>query len=149
MNPNLKFAERNSIAATIDPVSQGAGTVNTSWVSMGNFNSVCALLGVGVMSAGSTVDAKLQQATDSTGTGAKDIPGKAIVQLLAAGGNNRQALIEVRDTELDVNNGYAFVRLSVTVASAASLVQAVVIGHNPIFVPGSGFNQAGVAQIVG
>jgi hypothetical protein len=95
------------------------------------------------------VDAKLQQATDSTGTGAKDIPGKAIVQLLAAGGNNRQALIEVRDTELDVNNGYAFVRLSVTVASAASLVQAVVIGHNPIFVPGSGFNQAGVAQIVG
>jgi hypothetical protein len=48
-----------------------------------------------------------------------------------------------------VNNGYAFVRLSVTVASAASLVQAVVIGHNPIFVPGSGFNQAGMAQIVG
>jgi len=89
MNPNIKFAERTAVAATIDPVSQGAGTVTTGWVPMGNFNSVCALLGVGVMSAGSTVDAKLQQATDSSGTGAKDITGKAITQLLAAGGNNR------------------------------------------------------------
>lgn len=149
MNPNIKFAERTAVAATIDPISQGAGTVTTGWVSMGNFNSVCALLGVGVMSAGSTVDAKLQQATDSSGTGAKDITGKAITQLLAAGGNNRQALIEVRDTELDVNNGFAFVRLSVTVGTAASLIHGVVFGTNPIFVPGSGFNQAGVAQIVG
>jgi hypothetical protein len=116
---------------------------------MGNFNSVCARLRVGVMSAGSTVDAKLQQATDSSGTGAKGIPGKAIVQPLAAGSNHRQPLIEVRDTDLDVNNGYAFVRLLVTVASAASLIQAAVVGHNPVFVPSSGFNQASVLQIVG
>lgn len=148
MNSNLKFPERNAIAATIDPISQGAGTVNTAWVSMASFHGLCALLGVGVMSAGSAVDAKLQQATSAAGAGAKDITGKAITQLLAAGGNNRQVLIDVRDTDLDVNNGYAFVRLSVTVATAASLIQAVVVGHNPIFMPASGFNQAGVAQIV-
>lgn len=149
MSSNYKFSERAAIAATIDPVSQGAGTVTTAWVPMSQFHSIVALLGVGVMSAGSTVDAKLQQATDATGTGAKDIAGKAIAQLLAAGGNNRQVLIEARDTDLDVNNGYAFIRLSVTVASAASLIHAVVLGHHPIFLPGSGFNQAGVAQVVG
>lgn len=51
-------------------------------MSKGNFNSVCALLGVGVMSAGSTADAKLQQATDSTGIGAKGIfvPGSGFDQ---------------------------------------------------------------------
>jgi hypothetical protein len=49
----------------------------------------------------------------------------------------------------NVNNGFAFVRLSVIVGTAASLVQGVLFGTNPIFVPGSGFNQAGVAQIVG
>ena len=148
MNPNIKFAERTAIAATIDPVSQGAGTVTTGWVSMGNFNSICAVIDVGVMTGGSTVDAKLQQATDSGGTGAKDISGKSIAQLLAAGGNNRQVIIEARDTEMDVNNGFAFVRLSITVGAAASLLQATLLGTNPIFVPGSSFNQAGVAQIV-
>lgn len=100
------------------------------------------------MTGGSTVDAKLQQATDSGGTGAKDVTGKAITQLLAAGGNNRQAIIEARDTDLDVNNGFAYVRLSITVGTAASLIQALLLGTNPIFVPASAFKQAGVAQMV-
>lgn len=148
MNPNIKFAERTAVLATIDPVSQGAGTVSTGWVSMGQLHSMAALIGVGAMTASSTVDAKLQQATDSSGTGVKDITGKAITQLLAAGGNNRQAIIEVRDTDLDANNGFAYVRLSITVAAAASLIKADLLGTNPIYMPASSLNQAGVVQLV-
>jgi hypothetical protein len=149
MNPNLKFAEKNAILATIDPVSQGAGTVTTGWVSLGQIHTLAAIIGVGVMQAGSTVDAKLQQAQDSSGTGAKDITGKAITQLLAAGGNNRQVIVECRDTELDAANGFAYARLSITVGTAASLIHGALIGNNPIFIPASSQNQAGVAQLVG
>lgn len=148
MNPNIKFSERAAVLATIDPVSQAAGTVTTGWVSMANFHSLVALIDVGVFGASATVDAKLQQAQDNTGTGAKDITNKAITQLVAAGGNNRQAIVETRGEELDVNNGFGFVRLSITVGTAATVIQATVLGVNSRFAAASTFNQAGVAQII-
>lgn len=148
MYANARISEQVAVLATLDPVSQGAATVTTGWVSMGKFARLVALIGVGAMTATSTVDAKLQQATDAAGTGAKDIANKAITQLLAAGGNNRQVEIDLRDDELDVNNNFAFVRLSITVAAAASLIQAALIGAVPRNGLASDSNQAGVVQIV-
>ena len=101
------------------------------------------------MGTNATLDAKLQQAQDASGTGAKDLTGKAISQLTqAASGSARQALINVRPEDLDVTNGYAYVRLSVTVGVAASLTAAQLLGVNPRFAPGDASNQAAVAQIV-
>lgn len=146
---NVKFSEKNAILATLDPASVGPTTVTTGWASMANVHSLCALIQTGIMGASATVDAKLQQATDSSGTGAKDVTGKAIVQILKAAGDNKQATIELRDTDLDTNNGFAYVRLSVTVGVAASIVGAAVIGCNPIFIPAFAFNQAAVVQQIG
>lgn len=148
MNPNLKFQEKNAVLATLDPASVAVSTVLTTWVSIANVHSITALLQTGVLGASATVDAKLRQATDNSGTGAKDITGKAITQIVKASGDNKQVTIDVRDTELDTNNGFAFVALSVTVGTAASLLSASLIGNNPIFVPASAFNQAGVVQQV-
>ena len=145
---NQKISEGLAVLATIDPVSTTA-TLTTAWVDQSLFFYVMAMIDVGVMTATGTVDAKLQQATDNAGTGAKDITGKAITQLLAAGGNNRQALINMKEADLDTENGFRFVRLSLTAATAASLVSAVLIGGVPRFQPASAYNQAGVAQIVG
>lgn len=149
MNPNVKFSEAHSILATLDPVSQGAGSVTTGWVSMAYFHSLVAIIQTGVLGASATLDAKLQQATSSGGAGAKDITGKAITQIVKASGDGKQALIELRDTDLDVNNGFTFVRLSVTVGTAASLINAMLIGFNPLYKSAAAYNQAGVAQIVG
>ena len=149
MNPNVKFSEAHSILATLDPVSQGAATVTTGWVSMAYFHSLVAIIQTGVLGASATLDAKLQQATSSGGAGAKDITGKAITQIVKASGDSKQALIELRDTDLDVNNGFTFVRLSVTVGTAASLINAMLIGFNPLYQSAAAYNQAGVAQIVG
>jgi hypothetical protein len=145
---NQKISEGLAVLATIDPVSTTT-TVTTGWVDQSVFFYVLALIDVGVMTATGTVDAKLQQATDSSGTGVKDITGKAITQLLAAGGNNRQALINMKEADLDTENGFRYVRLSLTAATAASLVSAVLIGGVPRFQPANAYNQAGVAQIVG
>lgn len=148
MNSNLKFQERTAIMATIDPVSQAAGTVTTGWVDMRDFHSLTALIQTGTLGASATLDAKLQQATSSGGAGAKDISGKAITQIVKASGDNKQATIDLRDTELDVNGGFRYVRLSMTVGTATSVISAALFGNNPIFVPASASNQAGVVQQV-
>jgi hypothetical protein len=146
---NSKLSESLAVLATINPTSQAAGAATSGWVSMADARRILALVSVGVFGASATVDAKLQQASDSSGTGAKDVTGKAIVQLLAAGGNNVQALINVNSDELDTANGFGYVQLSVTVGAAATETSAVVLGGNARYEPASAFNQVGVVQIVG
>ena len=148
MFPNAKGSELFSVLATIDPASQAVGTVTTGWISAGNHHTLLALVQSGVLGTGATLDAKLQQATDASGTGAKDVTGKAITQIVKATGDNKQAQINLRPDDLDVTNGYAYVRLSLTVAVAASLTAAQLLGFNPRFAPGDASNQAAVAQVV-
>lgn len=148
MNPNVKLSEKIAILATLDPASVAASTVVSTYVPMANVHQLTALLQTGVLGTAATIDAKLVQATAAAGTGSKDITGKAITQIVKATGDNKQAMIEVRAEELDVANGFAFVALSVTVGTAASIFGAHVIGASPRFSPASALNQAGVVQIV-
>jgi hypothetical protein len=148
MNPNVKLSEKVAILATIDPASVAAGTVLTAWVPLANMGQVSALIQTGALGASATVDAKFRQATDAAGTGAKDVTGKAITQIVAASGNNKQVIVEMRAEDLDVNGGFGFVALSITVGTAASQLSASLIGSVARFMPASTFNQAAVAQIV-
>jgi hypothetical protein len=145
---NEKVSEALALLATINPVSQGAGTAVSGWVSMADMARLLAVVNVGVFGASATVDAKLQQATSAAGAGAKDVTSKAITQLVAAGGNNRQALINLRAGELDVAGGFIFVQLSITVATAATLVSGSLLGLAK-YEPASALNPASVAQVVG
>lgn len=148
MFPNSKASENVAVLATYDPVSQGAATVTTGWVDMRKFLQLLVLVQTGVLGASATLDAKLQQATDGSGTSAKDITNKAITQIVKASGDNKQALINLKPEELDVNGGFCFVRLSLTVGTATSLVSACVLGILPRNGLGSDSNQAGVVQVV-
>ena len=149
MFPNAKGSELFSVLATIDPASQAVGTTSTGWISAGNHHNLLALIQSGALGTNATLDAKLQQAQDASGTGAKDLTGKAITQLTqASNGANRQALINLRPEELDVNNDFAFVRLVVTVATAAANTSAQLLGVNPRLASADTANQAAVAQIV-
>jgi hypothetical protein len=148
MFPNAKGSELLAILATLDPVSQAAGTATTGWISVANHHGLLAIIQTGVLGTGATVDAKLQQALDTSGTGAKDISGKAIAQIVKASGDNKQVLINVKPEDLDTVNGFGFVRLSVTVGVAASQTAAQVLGVNPRELPANTANQATVVQIV-
>ena len=149
MTPNAKPSEHISVLATIDPASAGPATVNTGWVSAANFFAFLAFIDVGAFGASATIDAKFQQATDNAGTGVKDIvPAKAITQLLAAGGNNRQAMVNMKAADLDVEGQFKFIRLSVIIGTAATQVSALLLGFYPRYEDGAQFNQASVAQVV-
>ena len=143
---NARLAEVLSVLATIDPVSQGAGTITTGWIPAANHERFLAHIQTGIMGASATLDGKLQQATDNAGTGVKDVTGKAFVQILKAAGDNKQAEINLRADELDLANNFTYFRLSLTVGVAASLISATVLGGVAKNAPASGLNQAGVVQ---
>jgi len=148
MFTNSKASEMLAILATIDPASQSAGSATTGWVSVANHHGLLAVVQTGVLGTLATVDAKLQQATDSTGAGAKDVAGRAITQIVKATGDNKQALINLKPEELDTINGFGFVRVALTVGVAASITGAQLLGVNPRFAPADAANQAAVVQVI-
>jgi hypothetical protein len=90
------------------------------------------------------VDLKLQESVDTTDGNYTDISGGAATQLLAAGGDNRIVTLEVTASQLTA--GKRYVRAVITPATAASLLFGIPLGVEAIQKPGSGNNDASVAQ---
>jgi hypothetical protein len=150
MASNVKPSERVALLGAINPQSAAAGTLTTGWIDVSKWGSVQAVLLAGALGASATVDAKFEQASAAGGTGAKDVTGYAITQLTKAGtDDNKQVIVNLPTEKLDINNGFRWVRLSVTVATAACLVSAIVQGFDGRFEPASDFDAATVDEIVG
>lgn len=129
---NLPISARAGVVGIIDPDAYPAATYTTDWIDMQDWFWLLALIMAGDLGTAATIDAKVEQATSAGGAGAKDIAGLTITQLTKTGtDDNKQAQINIGTEDLDFNAGYRFVRLSVTVAAAASDMAAVVIGMNP------------------
>lgn len=101
----------------------------SAWVNMENYHRAWLLLNLGTMGVNATVDAILQQAQDAAGAGVVAIAGKAIAQLTQAGGDaNSLVCIELQTEELDVDNGFEFIRFVVTIAVADCVYGAELFG---------------------
>lgn len=107
-------SDKVSYQGLIEPVA-GAATYTTSWFDVGTACNWLACVSAGTV--GTTVDAKIEQASDNSGTGAKDISGLAITQLAAAG----SALINIVQGDLDIDNDFNHIRLSITTVGATSV----------------------------
>lgn len=158
---NILPSEQAAVVATIDPDANGHGAVNSDWVDMADFETLMAVLFVGDFpDTSSTLDFKLQQATSSGGAGAKDITGKAITQIAAGSpaAGDKQAIINLRGSELDIDNAFRFVRAVATGADSASPVDspgpntidysALLLGFMPKHGPASDHDLASVDEIV-
>lgn len=129
MNPNILPSSRVPLVGVIDPDANSAATYTTGWVSMADFLWIMAVIFAGDIASTGTVDAKIEEAQNSGGTGAQDLTGKAITQLTQAGSDsNKQAIINVHAQ--DLSDGYTHVRLSMTVATAAADSCAAVFGFD-------------------
>lgn len=143
-------SDRVAVGGVIDPDANTAAALTSDYLDMRQFGSAMALIMAGTLGASATLDAKLVQATDDSGTGVKDITGKAITQMTQAGTDesDRQAIINVRVEELDVNNGFAFVAIVMTTGTATSDSAAVLLGLDPRRGTASNNDLASVAEIV-
>jgi hypothetical protein len=143
------MTEKLAVVAAIDPDAYGTGTQGTDWADMEKFGQVMFVVMAGALGSSATLDFKVQEATDSSGTGAQDISGKSITQLTDAGtDSDKQAIVNVIAEELDRADGYRYVRGLLTVGTATSDAGVLVLAGDPRFLPASDFDLASVDEIV-
>lgn len=133
-----KFVEVHEPLYVLHPISVTNGAaVYTSYVSLANYHRAFILINVGVMQSGSTIDAVVYQALNTSGGTPKVLsPTKAITQLTQAGSDSNSIVgIEVRTEELDVTNAYDCIALQYTVGTAASILSIEIWGCVPRFAP--------------
>ena len=148
MSANPLPSHRVAVLGTVDPDANTAAAVATDWVSMAEFDSVMAIIMAGILGTSATIDAKMEQATDGSGTGKKDITGKAITQLVKATDDDKQAIINVRADELDVDNDFTHVRCEMTVGTATSDSAVILLGLDARHGPANESDLASVAEII-
>lgn len=136
-----------AVLATIDPQDQATTDKTSDWASVAKYPYVMMIALIGNTTG--TQDFKLQQATDGSGTGAKDITGAAITQL-GAGDDNKQAIILMNCKDnLDIENGFTFVGIVNNVTGGtANLLAAVLLGLNGRYEPVDAHDLSSVAEIV-
>jgi hypothetical protein len=145
-----KPSEKVAVLGVIDPDANGAGALTSDYGDAAKFEQLMAVIMAGTLGTNATIDAKLVQATDASGTGVKDITGKAITQLTEAGtDSDKQAIIQVRADELDVAGGFRYVAIVMTTAVATSDSGAILLGLNPAYGPANSNDLASVDEIVG
>jgi hypothetical protein len=147
-NPNLKPSQRFALLGVVDPDAYASGAdYSTGWVNAGLYESLCAIILAGTIVSTGKLDAKLEQATSSAGAGAKDVTGKAITQLLESGtDSDKQAIINLKSEELDTNNGFAWVRLTLTSTTAGADAAGLLLGFDARYPPA---HAATVDEVVG
>ena len=145
---NAKGHEVVATVGVIDPDVTAASTVVSDYADAGQFESMLATVMAGTLGSSATLDAKLVQATDSSGTSSKDITGFAITQMTQAGTDqsDTQATIACRAEDLDMDNDFTHVALSITVAVATSDAGGILQGLNSRSLPATEDQLASVGE---
>ena len=140
-----KLTERLAIVAASDPdlVDDAANT--TDWASLVAGQQILFILNVGQTDI--TLDAKIQQATDSSGTGAADIAGLALTQV-AGTGDDKQYAILVRDTDLTGANTHVAMVITVGDGTVGAYISAVGVRIDNRYDPATANDVASVAEII-
>jgi len=100
------------------PAVVATGTVPASYIDVSNFERFQFKINMGATDG--VLDAQVVQATAAAGTGSKNITGAAITQLSATD-DNKQALIEVQVSKMDINNDFRYVAITITAAGTTTL----------------------------
>jgi len=139
--------DRVAVLGAIDPDAYSNAAYETAWIDVELFGRVQALIMVGTLGSSATVDAKFRYNSIASDSGAADVSGAAITQLTQAGtDSDKQAIINLNVDNLP--EGAKFVKLIVTIGTAASDMGAVVLGFDPRYSPASNYDAATVDEIV-
>jgi hypothetical protein len=144
-NVNMLPSDRVAVAAVINPGALTAGAKNSGWIDMALYTRLMAVITTGTLGASATLDAKWQQADDSSGTNAVD-SGTALTQIVKASGDSKQAVMNFVPSVSYTSK--RFVRLVMTVGTATSDASAVVLGFDARHNPASANDMTTVVQVV-
>jgi hypothetical protein len=129
MIPNVRPSKVYPYAAQIAPQSvAAAATVASGWAAASSNAWLSLLLLVGA--GAGTFAMKVEQATSSGGAGAKDLVTAANLGVTAQ--ETGQAQVDVQlGANLDIDNGFAYVRVSLTCTGGAGTLAAVAATLGP------------------
>ena len=129
------FTEEWTPIARLNPGSQTVEQ-NTARFDMGLYDRIVVILSVGTISSNGTLDLDIEQHTAASGGSSKNVTGKSIVQLTAAGtDSNKIVAINLAAEELDIAGGYHFVSIEVTPATAAAIIGLLVLAGSATYEP--------------
>lgn len=150
MDINSKPSERIAVVGVIDPDANTQATYVTGWVPAKDFHAFMGIIMAGDLGSSATLNAKFEQANNANGTDVvKDVTGTAMTAMTQAGtDSNKQAVINLRTEDLDVDGGFSYVRLSMTVGTATSDCAAVLLGVDGRYEPATEFDTSSVDEIV-
>lgn len=106
------FHQNMKVVLVKPPAVWADATLPASYIDMSDYAFIVFLIFTGAMNTGDTLAAKVVQATSAAGAGSKDIASAAITDLDIAD-DDAMASIEVRDTALDIENGFRYVSLTI------------------------------------
>lgn len=133
MFESVMFTEMVEVLAQIDPASYNSAQA-TARIKVDKHTRVVVIMQNGLIASTGTLDLKIEQANAASGGTVKAITGKAITQLTDAD-DNKIRIIELLTSELDVNGGFAWIVVTATPATAASLLSLLVLGVDPKYAP--------------
>jgi hypothetical protein len=117
------------LLAVINAATVNSTPATSAWVDVAQYHELFGELVLGNMAA-ETIDFKIEQAQDGSGTGAKDL--KASTQLVAHASNNDNKVLQISVdcARLDSGGGFRFARLrAVTGNTTGGPVAGTLRGH--------------------
>lgn len=131
MSSNMSIGERYQIVSALAPQALDAAKTS-AYQSMANRFRVLAVVTTGTVAATKKVTVQLKQATDSSGTGAKNL-GTAVEATAGTGGEAIFLTAEAAVGDLDIANGYSHVAVSVSTDDTNEPEAAAILLFDPAF----------------
>lgn len=135
-------ADYIAIVGVIDPDAYSSGTQSSGWIDVRDLLSVMLIAQTGTQAGGQTY--KFQQATDSSGAGAKDVTGAAVTLKTV---DNVQYVVSLDVSRLDVDGGFRYVRAQAQ-STGTFDGSVLVLGIPNRSVPATDLNLESVTEVV-
>jgi len=128
--PSNAFVSQAAASVVPQSVAAAGTATGSGWVSVKEVKwaKVTAFCGAG----GGTLAVKIQQASDSSGTGVKDLITAANLGISALDGTAKIGQADCNiDANIDVDNSFAYVRLHATVSGGSGTIVAAGLELGP------------------
>lgn len=138
-----RLSEEIVLLAATAPATVNSTPGVSAWVDASQMHELLAVFQTGDMAA-ETIDFKIEQATDGSGTGVKDL--KAATQLAAHASNNdgKQVFITATADKIDSQNGFRYVRTRAVTGNTTGGIVAQQLWGRPTYKPAA--HNASVVQ---
>jgi hypothetical protein len=145
----IRLDQAVAVVDCIDPDAYTTGDYTGDIIDMQDFEQVMFVVMAGALGTNATVNFQVYQGNTSALGTPVVITGAAITQLTEAGtDSDKQAVVVVKQADLNEASGYRWIRGTLTIGTATSDAGVLTLGAYPQYGPASDYDLASVDEIV-